>query len=222
MKRLLKILDLHALLIGFVISVILVGIFSTITFTPNSFSLNIYLLAGIMAFLVILQPILVTRAIARKRTGNNAWSYYAFNSLIAVSYGIICGILIFDMLPRSKPIITHDQLLKYVDDLCQNDWLIEGNHSGMNDSIHHEYNHHLNYTFTAHSGNLPKDLENLILKQAPEYFNSRLKTKMHWKTGKPDHIKGSYSHDGRNGRIEILCTRVSDAKIGIKIDFEEH
>jgi hypothetical protein len=102
MKRLLLMIDPHILALGIIVSVLLVGLVSIITFVPGSPRLIPSLLTGTIPMLVFLEPSIITRTIDRRRTHGDASAYFRVNTLIATLYGIACGLLIFGLLPRSK------------------------------------------------------------------------------------------------------------------------
>ena len=102
MKRLLLMIDLHIVLLGVIVSVLLVGLFSIITFVPSSPRLIPSLLTGIIPVVVFLEPAIITRAINRKGVRREASAYFGVNTLVAALFGIVCGLLIFGLLPRDK------------------------------------------------------------------------------------------------------------------------
>lgn len=102
MKRLLLMIDLHIVVLGGVVSVLLVGLVSVITIVPSSVRLIPSLLMGIIPVLVFLEPSIITRTIDRIRIRGDAWAYFGVNTLMATLYGIACGLLIYGLLPRSK------------------------------------------------------------------------------------------------------------------------
>ncbi len=101
MKRLLLMIDLHIVVLGITVSVLLVGIVSVITFVPGTPRLLPCLVMGLVPLLVFLEPSIITRAIDRKKIGGETWRYFGVNTLIAMLYGITCGLLIFGLLPRA-------------------------------------------------------------------------------------------------------------------------
>lgn len=109
MKRLLLMIDLHIVVLGIVVSVLLVGLVSVITFVPGSPRLIPSLLMGIIPVLVFLEPSIITRTIDRIQLRGDAAAYFGVNTLIATLYGIACGLLIFGLLPRSKASLNEER-----------------------------------------------------------------------------------------------------------------
>ena len=102
MKRLLLMIDLHIVVLGIVVSVLLVGLVSVITFVPGSPRLIPSMLMGIIPVVVFLEPAIITRTIDRKRIRSDASAYFGVNTLIATLYGVACGLLIFGLLPHAE------------------------------------------------------------------------------------------------------------------------
>jgi Na+/H+-dicarboxylate symporter len=109
MKRLLLMIDLHIVVLGIVVSVLLVGLVSVITFVPGSPRLIPSVFVGIIPLLIFLEPAIITRTIDRVRIRGDALAYFGVNTLIATLYGIVCGLLIFGLLPRSKASLNEER-----------------------------------------------------------------------------------------------------------------
>lgn len=101
MKRLLLMIDLHIVVLGITVSVLLVAIVSVITFVPGTPRLLPCMVMGLVLLLVFLEPSIITRAIDRKKICGDAWGYFFVNTGVAVLYGIACGLLLFGLLPRA-------------------------------------------------------------------------------------------------------------------------
>ena len=101
MKRLLLMIDLHVIVVGIAVPMLLVGTVSFITFVPGTPRLLPCLVMGLVPLLVCLEPSIITRAIDRKKICGDAWRYFGVNTLIAMLYGVTCGLLIFGLLPRA-------------------------------------------------------------------------------------------------------------------------
>ncbi|MCG8599271.1 MAG: hypothetical protein MI807_03925 [Verrucomicrobiales bacterium] len=100
MKRLLLEIDFHIVILGLVVSVLFVGIVSMITFVPGTFSiLRVILYASIPAF-VFLGPTIITGTIDRRKHRADAVRYFAMNTLVALTYGFVSGVLIYGLLPQ--------------------------------------------------------------------------------------------------------------------------
>ena len=102
MKQLLQMIDIHIVVIGAIVSAVCVGLVSVITFVPGDPRLIPCLMVGLLPLLLFLEPVIITRTIDRKKKGGAAVSYFGMNTLVAVAFGALSGLLIFGMLPRES------------------------------------------------------------------------------------------------------------------------
>ncbi len=100
MKRLLLEIDLHIVVLGLIVSVLFVGFVSTITIVPGTFTALPVIIYCLIPSLVFLEPMILTGTLDRRKRRAHALRYFGVNTLIAVTYGIASGFLIFGILPQ--------------------------------------------------------------------------------------------------------------------------
>ena len=101
MKHAIRLINFHVLVLGGIVSVIFIGLISAITFIPGHPNLVSCLVDGVVLQLVMLEPGIVVRVIDLRRTRRPTVAYFVVNTLVAVSFGVACGWLLFKMLPKS-------------------------------------------------------------------------------------------------------------------------
>ena len=102
MKRIIEEIDFHILAIGLIVSLLFVAFSSTITFIPGSPPLLRTLACGIVPLLVFLEPTILTRVYDRRKGGRDVLKYFAVNTLLAIIFGLVCGLSLFAMLSRES------------------------------------------------------------------------------------------------------------------------
>ena len=100
MKRLLLHIDFHIIVLGLIVSVLFVGIVSMITFAPGAPSVLAVIAYCSLPALVLLEPAIITGTIDRRKHRADAVRYFIVNSLIALTFGVVSGLIIFELLPR--------------------------------------------------------------------------------------------------------------------------
>ncbi len=100
MKRLLLEIDFHIIVLGLIVSVLVVGIVSVITFVPRTFSIIPVMLYGSIPLLVFLVPTIIIGTIDRKKHRADAIRYFVVNMLVVLTYGFGAGALIYGLLPQ--------------------------------------------------------------------------------------------------------------------------
>ncbi|MEZ0390370.1 MAG: hypothetical protein ACAI34_25045 [Verrucomicrobium sp.] len=109
MKKLIQEIDLHIVVMGGLIAVLYIGLPSTITFAPGEPRLLPSLAVGLVPLLLLLGPSILTRTNDYRKLGKNALRYCGVNTLVAVIYGIICGLQFFAMPSRAKSDVKRKQ-----------------------------------------------------------------------------------------------------------------
>ncbi|MCW1926249.1 hypothetical protein OKA05_27090 [Luteolibacter arcticus] len=105
-------IDLHVLYLGVIISLLLVGLVSVVTFAPGQ-SLFGPILFAMLPHFIVLEPMVVTKALDLKRRASGAARYFIVNNILVLLFASTCGLLVFAMLsPVSKrerrlPAITY-------------------------------------------------------------------------------------------------------------------
>jgi hypothetical protein len=103
MTRMIREIDLHIVVIGLVVSTLFIGIVSTITFVPTSPHLLRTLAIGIVPLLIFLEPAILIQTLDRRWRGDLALRYFITNNLLAISFGLICGLWLYAILPGEIP-----------------------------------------------------------------------------------------------------------------------
>ena len=102
MKRLLFDIDFHIIVMGFIVSALFVGIVSMITFAPGTPGFVPVLCYCSIPTLVFLEPTIITGAIDRRKHRADSIRYFVVNTFIALTYGIISGLLVYSFLPDNN------------------------------------------------------------------------------------------------------------------------
>jgi len=102
MRRVLLRIDLHVLVVGSMVSLLLLGYAPMLKFVPGSKTWPSAVAFGVLPPLVMLTPMVVTRAMDRRKFGDKDHSYLIVNGILVLLFAILCGLLVYLNLPGGQ------------------------------------------------------------------------------------------------------------------------
>jgi hypothetical protein len=101
MKAITSVIDLHVVVAGIMLSLVIIGLVSVITFVPSPDPLLPAMTIGLLPLLGILGPMVATRARDKWKQGANACRYAIVNLGVAMAIGLFTGLTTYGMMPRT-------------------------------------------------------------------------------------------------------------------------
>jgi hypothetical protein len=100
-------IDPRVLVLGTIVSLLVLGFVSMITFVPGSRTWLVAFQFGLLPQILFLGPMVVTRSIDRRSFPDAARSYLIVNGILALLFAVFCGLAVYSMLPAGQKKMPH-------------------------------------------------------------------------------------------------------------------
>ncbi|WP_269527251.1 hypothetical protein [Coraliomargarita parva] len=101
MKGILQEVDMHIIVLGIIVSLVLPALFLAIPAFPKEENSTIFIATSFGVMLLLLEPSILTRTIERKKNHLGHANYFIVNTFIALLFGVATSLAALSLFPET-------------------------------------------------------------------------------------------------------------------------